>query len=426
MQSATGPCFLLGLSFAMGNVILPVLTRCVRVWEAGIMAFAVETVRGVKPSAKKGRQPGRRFLSATLLAGLSVAASLGTLAAVVTMQRAYLPQAAAGSGHNPVARPFAAHSLALVAYEAAPGNPKSPRMPELKQTGWQVSDLDEGSVIGPGGEIIVITPPKPKIAVAAHRPLEADAFGARASGLDMVQVASVFTPVRSYSSLDAPAPVAVAALQEPGPAIGTAPQGPFSLVLAETAPMLDGDADIPLPGMRPKRLAEPSKRAPQVMAYAPQDNDIQESAPSYRPAPLLNARTRTAIYSIEAKTVYMPNGERLEAHSGLGPMLDNPRFVHKKMRGATPPHTYKLTMREALFHGVEAIRLNPVDPSKIFGRDGLLAHTYMLGKRGDSNGCVSFKEYRRFLAAFKRGEVTQLVVVARLPSEPSSTRVASR
>jgi hypothetical protein len=35
-----------------------------------------------------------------------------------------------------------------------------------------------------------------------------------------------------------------------------------------------------------------------------------------------------------------------------------------------------------------------------------------------------FKDYRRFLAAFKRGEVTQLVVVARTSS--ASTRVASR
>jgi hypothetical protein len=177
--------------------------------------------------------------------------------------------------------------------------------------------------------------------------------------------------------------------------------------------------------MRPNKPADASKRAPQVLAYAPPDNDIRDIAPTYEPAPRLNARNRTAIYSIEAKMVYMPNGERLEAHSGLGPMRDNPRYVHKRMRGATPPHTYRLTMREALFHGVEAIRLNPVEPGKkIFGRDGLLAHTYMLGKRGDSNGCVSIKDYRRFLAAFKRGEVTQLVVVARLPGP--FTRVASR
>jgi hypothetical protein len=74
-------------------------------------------------------------------------------------------------------------------------------------------------------------------------------------------------------------------------------------------------------------------------------------------------------------------------------------------------------MRESLFHGVEAIRLNPVGgQQKIHNRDGLLAHTYMLGKGGDSNGCVSFKDYKRFLAAFKRGDVKRLVVVSSMRS----------
>lgn len=250
-----------------------------------------------------------------------------------------------------------------------------------------------------------------------------------------IQTYSLFDAAPPVTAPSAPAPaIAVAALQDAPPPVGTLPQGPFRLVLAEEEPAAEDDiAAIPLPGIRPRRPADdgvlPSaktlKRAPaDLLAYAPQDNAIQDNAPSYRPAPLFASRGRTAIYSIEAATVYMPNGERLEAHSGMGPMLDNPRFVNKRMRGATPPHTYNLTMREALFHGVEAIRLNPVDPSKIYGRDGLLAHTYMLGRRGDSNGCLVFKDYRRFLAAFKRGEITQLVVVARLSS--ASTRVASR
>ena len=60
--------------------------------------------------------------------------------------------------------------------------------------------------------------------------------------------------------------------------------------------------------------------------------------------------------------------------------MDDPRNVHLKMRGATPPGTYDLTEREALFHGVRAIRLNPVGGSgAIHGRVGLLAHTSMLG-----------------------------------------------
>ena len=33
----------------------------------------------------------------------------------------------------------------------------------------------------------------------------------------------------------------------------------------------------------------------------------------------------------------------------------------------------------------------------IHGRTGLLAHTYMLGPNGDSNGCVSFRDYDAFL-----------------------------
>ena len=50
------------------------------------------------------------------------------------------------------------------------------------------------------------------------------------------------------------------------------------------------------------------------------------------------------------------------------------------MQGVTPPHIYELTPREALFHGVPALRLNPIGgEGKIFGRVGLLAHTYMLG-----------------------------------------------
>ena len=43
--------------------------------------------------------------------------------------------------------------------------------------------------------------------------------------------------------------------------------------------------------------------------------------------PRLESDKRTAIYDIEAHTVYLPNGKRLEAHSGLGHRLDDPRYV---------------------------------------------------------------------------------------------------
>ena len=129
--------------------------------------------------------------------------------------------------------------------------------------------------------------------------------------------------------------------------------------------------------------------------------------------------SRTAVYDIAAHTVYLPNGDRLEAHSGLGDKLDDPRYVNVRMRGPTPPNVYELALREEPFHGVRAIRLNPVDDSKMFGRDGMLAHTYMLGAKGQSNGCVSFRDYRKFLNAFLNGEVDRLVVVANLGTTPS-------
>ena len=130
--------------------------------------------------------------------------------------------------------------------------------------------------------------------------------------------------------------------------------------------------------------------------------------------------SRTAVYDIAAHTVYLPNGERLEAHSGLGGNFDNPRSVHVKNRGATPPNVYELTLRERPFHGVAALRMNPVGTDSMFGRDGILAHSYLLGPRGESNGCVSFKDYARFLQAFRRGEVTRLLVVTRLNGSPAS------
>ncbi|MGA8157100.1 MAG: DUF2778 domain-containing protein [Rhodoplanes sp.] len=130
---------------------------------------------------------------------------------------------------------------------------------------------------------------------------------------------------------------------------------------------------------------------------------------------------RTAIYDIAAGTVYLPNGRRLEAHSGLGKFIDDPRRVHVKNRGATPPNVYNLSLRKKLFHGVRAIRLAPVDESRMYGRDGMLAHSYLHGSNGQSNGCVAFTNYPEFLNVFLEGEVTRLVVVKSLESPPEPT-----
>jgi len=122
----------------------------------------------------------------------------------------------------------------------------------------------------------------------------------------------------------------------------------------------------------------------------------------------------TAVYDISARVVYMPDGTRLEDHSGYGERLDDPRFVNERMRGATPPHLYELSVREELFHGVQALRLTPVGNGDVFGRAGLLAHPFMLGPNGDSNGCVSFADYDTFLRAYQQGQVRRLAVVAKL------------
>nr|WP_244573476.1 DUF2778 domain-containing protein [Methylorubrum populi] len=156
----------------------------------------------------------------------------------------------------------------------------------------------------------------------------------------------------------------------------------------------------------------PAPASNRAMAYAGLDSGAVDSAARRRVVPGPVSEPGVAVYDISAATVTLPNGEVLEAHSGLGVAQDNPDYVHVRMRGATPPGVYDLREREALFHGVRAIRLNPVGGSAaIHGRDGILAHTYMLGPSGASNGCVVFKNYTRFLQAYLRGEVRRLVVV---------------
>jgi hypothetical protein len=165
--------------------------------------------------------------------------------------------------------------------------------------------------------------------------------------------------------------------------------------------------------------------APQVAAITPEKRATPQQAHN-KSISLPDPDSRTAVYDIAAHTVYLPSGEKLEAHSGLGDKLDDPRYVSVKDRGPTPPNVYDLVLREQLFHDVRAIRLNPVGGDSMFGRDGMLAHTYMLGANGQSNGCVSFKNYPAFLHAYLKGEVDRLVVVPHLGSTPVRTASARR
>ena len=178
-------------------------------------------------------------------------------------------------------------------------------------------------------------------------------------------------------------------------------------------------ASLDRPSIVEKLWGKQSSQA-SLLSYASADVNATGSLPDTRAQnPMLGGSPpydrQTAVYDISARTVYLPDGTKLEAHSGLGSKLDDPRSSHIRMMGVTPPHIYELTPREALFHGVPALRLTPVGgEDKIFGRTGLLAHTYMLGPNGDSNGCVSFRDYYAFLNAYRNKGIKRLAVLARV------------
>lgn len=247
-------------------------------------------------------------------------------------------------------------------------------------------------------------------------------------------------PLRARFERSEGPPVAVETALEPTQAEALAEAGQ-KLVPALEAPA--PQADVPLPRPRPS-FARPQtlprhyaeREEPAVAAAPPSDGRTllermfgAPSTPANNPAlayaapgdtgpgffgsrATVGAGTGTAVYNIANHTVTLPSGAQLEAHSGLGTHLDDPGSVTERMRGATPPTIYELTQREALFHGVRALRLTPLMEGTTFGRGGLLAHTFMLGPRGDSNGCVVFRDYAAFLAAYDAGQIRRLLVVA--------------
>lgn len=242
-----------------------------------------------------------------------------------------------------------------------------------------------------------------------HRPVQQAQVTQPAPAAFQVASATPNEPVAEEAETPAPK-VAAVPLPVPRPQIKVAEEkGPSPREVAEATTANLPETPPKQPSIFEKLFGKLRPTGP-MLAYAPSDGGVSSDGVSGPPYD-----KQTAVYDISARIVYMPDGTKLEAHSGLGSRMDDPRFVHERMRGATPPHVYDLTMRESLFHGVPAIRLNPVGGNgHIYGRTGLLAHTYMLGPRGDSNGCVSFRDYTAFLKAFRNGTVKRLVVVANL------------
>jgi hypothetical protein len=217
-----------------------------------------------------------------------------------------------------------------------------------------------------------------------------------------------------------PAPVQVAAVAPASrPAEAQPAKGPGARIRdmaqrAKAAVMSIASADQS--SMVEKLWGKPQPKS-SLLAYASADIGSTSSIEPSQNLALEGTQPRydqsTAVYDISAHTVYLPDGSKLEAHSGLGSGFDDPRSAKIRMRGVTPPHLYELTLREALFHGVQALRLNPVGGEEaIYGRAGLLAHTFMLGPRGESNGCVSFRDYNTFLNAYRNHGIRRLAVVA--------------
>jgi len=305
----------------------------------------------------------------------------------------------------------------------------------------------------PAGPEMAETPAPPPAVAAASNPygvLLDPRFFVESAPPSLLQS---FPPVASLEpdrladeggSKDSAAPAA--AVESAEPIASTEPKD-----AAPIANVAAGGEPVPLPIPRPTDLAQlpvptpptdrrlaQQRRRPVVPAVAPDDGSffdklfgfLQPSTSAVgfgAPQPAARGLTRnavskspagydrwTAVYDIAARTVHLPNGRRLEAPSGLRDKLDDPRYVHVKMHGATPPNVYELKPREQLFHGVQALRLVPIGNGELYGRNGLLAHTYMLGPNGDSNGCVSIKDYNAFLQAYQNGEIKRLVVVAGL------------
>lgn len=224
------------------------------------------------------------------------------------------------------------------------------------------------------------------------------------------------------------------------------PDGGLSTLLATRFPSaanvrLPGDEIAArLPPPRPDGIARqnvvrtmPVTAEPQVAALPPQSQpesgelgifDRLFADPDRAAKAVLAANPNTVLYDIAKRVVYLPDGDKLEAHSGFGQFLDDPESVHRKNVGVTPPNVYAVSFREKPFHGVRALRMKPVGDGNMYGRDGILAHSYMLGEAGASNGCISVRDYDKFVRAYEDGKFDRIIVV-RSADEPVPSQVAS-
>lgn len=163
---------------------------------------------------------------------------------------------------------------------------------------------------------------------------------------------------------------------------------------------------------------------PQTKSGEPTIFDKLFGDPDRAAKAVLAANPNAALYDIAKRVVYLPGGEKLEAHSGYGQYMDDLESMHRKDVGVTPPNVYAVSFREKPFHGVRALRMKPVGAGNMYNRDGILAHSYLLGEAGGSNGCISVRDYEKFLQAYEEGKFNQIIVL-RSADEPVPAQVAS-
>lgn len=211
-------------------------------------------------------------------------------------------------------------------------------------------------------------------------------------------------------------------------------------------PTIEAATPLPLPrpdGIARQDLARQDLARPAIVRTVPVVTEPQLAALPPQPKPgdlgifdklfadpdraakaVLAANPNTVLYDIAKRVVYLPDGDKLEAHSGFGEWIDDPESVHRKMVGVTPPNVYAVSFREKPFHGVRALRMKPVGSGNMYGRDGILAHSYLLGEAGASNGCISVKDYDKFLKAYEDGKFNQIIVL-RSADEPVPSQLAN-
>lgn len=231
------------------------------------------------------------------------------------------------------------------------------------------------------------------------------------------------TPNYSWLWADTPSPYATRFVPSDSRVPGMAVATPLPM------PRPDGIGRASVPAA--VAIAAPQLNNPQLAALPPRAEPSEPGIldklfgdPDRAAKAVLAANPKTALYDIVKRVVYLPDGTRLEAHSGYGEWIDDPESVHRKNVGVTPPNVYAVSFREKPFHGVRALRMKPVGDGNMYGRDGILAHSFLLGDAGASNGCISIRDYDTFLKAYEDGQFSQIIVLRSI-EDPVPRLVAS-